>query len=229
MYIAGLNLPISSSQGLEALVVLATLDSFRYIITEVKSLAVRSESKGGRIRPESLPTSLLGRIISPIFGYSFVATPAVYVGVVVLNGFRQPDWMEKFAISNEIVGLEWRNALKVVACSATFALKLVAAHVLDHLAEQWHIIGRREKPRVVQTGPYALVRHPLYAAVLAQEVMWSIMFWSCIPLFVLGITVGALAIKMPIEESLIQQDEVIREEYRAYMKKVPARIIPYIW
>ncbi|KAF9223285.1 hypothetical protein BS17DRAFT_781622 [Gyrodon lividus] len=231
MYIAGLNLPIpiSSSQGLEALVVLTTTDYFRYVITETNSIAVRSESKGGHIRQESMPTSFLGRIISPIHGLAFLLPPAVYVGGVVLNGFRQPDWMAKFALSGNVMGLEWRNALRLVACSATLSLRRITARAFDHLGEQWHVIGRREKPRVVQTGPYALVRHPLYATVLIQEALWSIMFWSCVPLFALGITAGALAIKMPIEESLIQQDEAIREEYRAYMKKVPARVIPYIW
>lgn len=35
--------------------------------------------------------------------------------------------------------------------------------------------------------------------VLLQEAMWSVMFWSYIPLVALGITAVAFAVKMPIE------------------------------
>lgn len=38
-----------------------------------------------------------------------------------------------------------------------------------------------------------------YRAVLLQEAVWSIMFWSYIPLVALGIIAAAFAVKMPIE------------------------------
>jgi hypothetical protein len=74
--------------------------------------------------------------------------------------------------------------------------------------------------------------------------------WSYAPLVALGITAGAFAIKMPIEvgvsseflcccihgltafyfqEDLIIQDPATAAEYRAYMQRVPARVIPFLW
>ncbi|KAF8124759.1 hypothetical protein EV363DRAFT_1419555 [Boletus edulis] len=218
MYIAGLNLPVSSTQALEALVAFSTLDYFRHIRGIVKTIGPQAESKGGRVRPESMP--LLGRIVSPIHALAAWMPLAVYIGALVLNNFRQPEWMTRFALPDEIVGVNldpaWKGVLRAAACVAGFGLRSLADN-------------RREHPRVVQTGPYAWVRHPLYTVVLVQEVAWSVMFWSYIPLVALGITAAAFAVKMPIEEGIIQRDEGIKEEYREYKKSVPSRIIPYIW
>ncbi|KAG6372205.1 hypothetical protein JVT61DRAFT_7998 [Boletus reticuloceps] len=197
MYIAGLNLPLS--QWPEVLVVLSTADYFRYIITRVKQLAVISESRGGRIRPDSMPSTFLGRFITPIQDIAIFIPPLVYVGALTLNRFQQPEWMARFAFSTEMIDATQRNALSVVACAASFALRSFLDSAFKHLGDQWHAIGRREKPRVVKTGPYAWVRHPVYSSVLLQEALWCIMFWSHIPLVALGITAAALAVKMPIE------------------------------
>ncbi|KAF8556488.1 hypothetical protein OG21DRAFT_1506398 [Imleria badia] len=124
--------------------------------------------------------------------------------------------MAGFTFSDEMLHSTWRNVLRVVACGASFALRRLVNTTFEHLRDQWHVIGRREKPRVVKTGPYAWVRHPIYSSVLVQQALWSIMFWSYVPLVGLGITAFAFAIKMPIEESLIQKDDLdaIRDEYR---------------
>jgi protein-S-isoprenylcysteine O-methyltransferase Ste14 len=229
MYIAGLKIPLSSPQWLEVLVVLSTADYIRYTLTKVKELAVVSESKGGRIRPESIPPTFLGRIITPIHGLVIFIPPLVYVGALVLNRFQPPEWMARFAFATKMVDSTTSNALRVVACAASFALRSFTDATAKHLGDQWHTIGRREKSRVVKTGPYAWVRHPGYSSVLLQEALWSIMFWSYVPLVALGITAFVFAVKMPIEESLIQKDDAVKDEYRKYMKKVPARILPYVW
>ncbi|KAF8837062.1 hypothetical protein BDN67DRAFT_935984 [Paxillus ammoniavirescens] len=229
MHIVELDIPISISHAIEATVVLTITEGFIYTVTKMRSVAANAEAKGGRVRPETLPTSFSSRIVTQIHTLAMFIPPLVYVGAVVFNGFRQPDWMVKFALSDEIVGLKWKNVLRVTACSTAFAVRSVANHALAHLGEQWHPTGRREKPRVVQTGPYAIVRHPLFSAALFQELMRALMFWSYVPLFSFGIIAGMFAIKVPIEETAIQQDAGTRDEYRAYMKKVPARFIPNIW
>ncbi|KAG1772324.1 hypothetical protein EDD22DRAFT_947448 [Suillus occidentalis] len=103
---------------------------------------------------------------------------------------------------------------------------------MTHLGTQWHPIGvhtRREKPKLVQTGPYAVVRHPLYTCVLIQELLFALVSWSYAPLVALSITASAFVVKMPIEEDLIMQDATVAGEYRAYMQRVPAHVIPYLW
>ncbi|KIK80523.1 hypothetical protein PAXRUDRAFT_833470 [Paxillus rubicundulus Ve08.2h10] len=229
MHIVGLDIPMSISHGIEAMVVLTITSGSVYSITKMRSVAANAEAKGGRIRTASMPTSFLARIVTPIQVLATFIPPLGYVCTVVLNGFQQPEWMAKFALSEELVGSQWKNALRVLACSASFLLRGVVDYVLHHLGEQWDAAGRREKSRIVQTGPYAFVRHPLFSLSFIQGVLWIVMFWSYVPLFSLAIIATVFVIKLPIEENTILQDERVREEYRAYMKKVPARLIPYIW
>lgn len=149
MYIAGPKLSLSSPQWLEVLVVLSTGDYFRYIISRMKVLAVVSESKGGRIRPESMPPTFLGRIITPIHGLAIFIPPLIYVGALVLNGFRQPEWIARFTLSTEIVDSTWRNALRVLACVASFSLRSFTDSTSKHLGDQWHTIGVGMKLAVI--------------------------------------------------------------------------------
>ncbi|KAG1839351.1 hypothetical protein F4604DRAFT_1836382 [Suillus subluteus] len=100
---------------------------------------------------------------------------------------------------------------------------------MTHLGNQLHAIGRCEKPRVVQTGPYVVVHHPLYTSVLIQELLFTLMSWSYAPLVGWCIVAGAFAVEMPIEEHLIMQDPAIAAEYRAHMQRVPSRVIPFLW
>ncbi|KIJ12324.1 hypothetical protein PAXINDRAFT_181618 [Paxillus involutus ATCC 200175] len=130
MHTVGLDIPISISHGIEAIVVLTITEGFVYTVTKMRSVAANAEAKGGRVRPETLTTSFFGRITTRIHTLAMFISPLVYVGVVVFNGFRQPDWMVKFALSDEIVGSEWNNALRVLACSTAFAVRGVANYAL---------------------------------------------------------------------------------------------------
>ncbi|KAH0833435.1 hypothetical protein J3R83DRAFT_12549 [Lanmaoa asiatica] len=111
MYIAGLNLPISSTQVVETLVVFSAVDFFRHVRGSMKTIAVHAESKGGRVRAETMP--ILGRIVIPIHALASFLPPAVYIGALVLNKFRQPVWMAQFALSDEIAGVRLDSAWKV--------------------------------------------------------------------------------------------------------------------
>ncbi|KAF8124763.1 hypothetical protein EV363DRAFT_1403047 [Boletus edulis] len=208
----------SSTQLLELFVVLCNVDSFRHASFTVRSSLMRAQAKSGPVRPDSTPTRL-SVLISPLQAFVLFLVPTTYVLSVVWTGFHQPQWMNALAFPEVVFGVRlegtWKNALR--------------ESVFKHLGDQYHFIGRREKPRVVQTGPYALVRHPLYTVALFQVPLQCLMFWSYVPLFALVATAALIAIKIPIEEEAIQRDAAIREEYRAYMRKVPARLVPYVW
>ncbi|KAG1748695.1 hypothetical protein EDB19DRAFT_1847445 [Suillus lakei] len=227
-YIAGLTLgPPSSSQALEGLAVFTTFRHIQYVISGVRAIAPVANAEAGPIR--STPTSFIGKIISPIHGLSSFIPPVTYILCVTFNRFVQPAWMQRMSLPHDYFQSETEVGLRVVACASTLVILKFVRRTFKHLGNQWHAIGRREKPKVVQTGPYAVVRHPLYTSVLIQGVLFTLMFWSYAPLVGLGITAGALAVKMPIEEDLIMNDPVMAGEYRAYMQRVPARIIPFLW
>lgn len=225
-YIAGLT---SSTQIVEGLAVFTTFRYFQYLISRMRAIAPVAYAEAGGIR--IAPKSLIGKIIaSPIGGLSIFIPPVTYILCVTFNRFVQPAWMQRMSLpTNTYFNHEIEVGLRVAACAATFVLLRVTARALTLLGNQWHAIGRREKSRLVQTGAYAVVRHPGYASVLIQGLLFAVMTWSYAPLVALSFTAGMFAVKMPIEEDLIMQDAAVAGEYRAYMQRVPARVIPYLW
>ncbi|KAG2057816.1 hypothetical protein BDR06DRAFT_877401 [Suillus hirtellus] len=227
-YIAGLTsiLP-SPTQTVEGLVVFTTLRQFQYSLSRTRTIATVANAEAGPVRVT--PTSFIGKIITPIHALSIFVPPVTYILCVTFNRFAQPAWMQRMSLPDTYFKHENEVGLRVAACAATFMVIRFGARVLTHLGSQWHLIGRREKSRIIQTGPYAVVRHPLYTSALIQGLLFTLMTWSYAPLVGLGITTGASAVKVLVEEDLIMQDPAVVEEYRAYMQRVPARLVPFLW
>ncbi|OAX31325.1 hypothetical protein K503DRAFT_703875, partial [Rhizopogon vinicolor AM-OR11-026] len=200
-YIAGLALPLPPTQAVEGLVVLTTFRFLQSTISRMRAIAPVAKAEAGTIR--TLPTTFVGKVVSPVHGVAGFIAPVTYLLCVTVNRFMQPGWMQRMSLPHNYMHQEAEVALRVAACASTFVLLGFMGHALKHLGNQWHGIGRREKPKLVQTGPYAVVRHPLYIAVLIQEALFSVMFWSYAPLVGLGIVAAAFAIKMPIEVSIV--------------------------
>ena len=80
--------------------------------------------------------------------------------------------------------------------------------------------------KVITTGPYAIVRHPMYLAVI---IMFGITplalgsYWGLIPLSAI---VVLLYFRITDEEQLLKEE---LEGYEEYMKKTKYRILPKIW
>lgn len=149
----------------------------------MRTIAPVAYAEAGGIR--IAPKSLIGKIIaSPISGLSMFIPPVTYILCVTFNRFVQPAWMQRMSLpTNTYFNHEIEVGLRVAACAATFVLLRVTARTMTLLGNQWHAIGvrtdlflsmrtkhkittsrqRREKSRLVQTGAYAVVRHPGYA------------------------------------------------------------------
>ncbi len=80
--------------------------------------------------------------------------------------------------------------------------------------------------RVISTGPYAVVRHPMYAASLIMLVGWALALGSAWG------ALGALFIEFLIALRIRGEEQVLREGlpgYVEYTRKVRYRLIPYVW
>ena len=78
---------------------------------------------------------------------------------------------------------------------------------------------------LVRNGPYAAVRHPLYASYLAFDatIAWQYFSWlACILWFLEG---GALFWRACIEERLLLASD---PSYAAYAARVRSRFVPYV-
>ncbi|KDQ62293.1 hypothetical protein JAAARDRAFT_54266 [Jaapia argillacea MUCL 33604] len=152
----------------------------------------------------------------------------VYTGAVALNGFAQPTWMEDFGFSQN-TSVREKAGLRTIACIATLGLWKLWDGVYGCIGTQLAPIGVGEKPQLVKTGPYGYVRHPTYSLVLVQELLFSVMFWSWIPLAACGVIAIAFAVKIPVEEQKLLEDPRIGPAFKEYKSQVTSRILPGVW
>ncbi|ASL48674.1 hypothetical protein bAD24_III14840 [Burkholderia sp. AD24] len=106
----------------------------------------------------------------------------------------------------------------LVMCRAVFRANSYAAPVVKIQASRGH--------KVIDSGPYAYVRHPMYAAALFLFVGTPLLLGSwwglaCVPVMVLGI--GWRAVR---EERLLNAE---LDGYSDYTTRVKYRFVPLIW
>lgn len=80
--------------------------------------------------------------------------------------------------------------------------------------------------KVIDTGPYALVRHPMYAGAFLYMLGTPLVLGSWIGLAVLPLIVAFLIVRIFIEERTLQQGLA---GYDDYMARVRWRLIPGVW
>jgi len=132
-----------------------------------------------------------------------------------------------FLIFGELYDTQWKNwivypGLLLLAAGLGFT---VWARV--YLGRYWSgMITLKEGHKVIDTGPYRFVRHPIYTGWLAA------MFGSAILAGTLDAFLGfelitlAFVIKLYREERMLSTE--LGEEYRRYMKKVPSALVPMV-
>jgi protein-S-isoprenylcysteine O-methyltransferase Ste14 len=79
---------------------------------------------------------------------------------------------------------------------------------------------------VIDTGPYALVRHPMYAAAMLYLFGLPLLLGSWCGLLVLPLFIVGPAPRAVLEERLLKRD---LPGYANYMTRVRYRLIPGIW
>jgi protein-S-isoprenylcysteine O-methyltransferase Ste14 len=92
------------------------------------------------------------------------------------------------------------------------------------LGRQWAYQARLvEGHRLVQRGPYALVRHPIYSALFGMALATGLVHsrWTALPPFVLIFAAGT-AVRVRGEEGLLK--EAFGREFEDYARRVPAFI-----
>lgn len=117
------------------------------------------------------------------------------------------------------------RGLALLGFIPAFGLPLWASHVNTYLAATVRIQDERGH-HVVSDGPYAMIRHPMYAGMLFYSI--------CLPLLLnswWGLTVSAaLAALIILRTSL--EDRTLQAElpgYREYAGQVRYRLIPGVW
>ena len=114
-----------------------------------------------------------------------------------------------------------------VAAAAVFLLGYgLYAEVLRENAYLSRTIQVQEGQRVVSTGLYGVVRHPMYAATLLLFLSMPLILGSLYALAIFAAYPVIIAARIRDEEALLE-DQL--EGYAEYREKVRWRLIPFIW
>ena len=80
--------------------------------------------------------------------------------------------------------------------------------------------------KVISTGPYAIVRHPMYTGFILMFFGLTIGLGSLFGLIPSALLTIIMIVRIPLEEKMLHEG---LEGYTDYTKKVKKRIIPLIW
>jgi protein-S-isoprenylcysteine O-methyltransferase Ste14 len=111
--------------------------------------------------------------------------------------------------------------LAVTAAGITFA---VWARL--HLGKNWSAQPAvREHHTLIRTGPYAIVRHPIYTGILTGILGTAIASGTAFAFITLGVVIIVLIVKLRIEEQFMIGE--FGEEYERYRHEVKA-LVPWV-
>lgn len=95
-----------------------------------------------------------------------------------------------------------------------------------HLGQLWSSsVTRKEHHHVVDTGPYAIVRHPIYTGLLLA-IIATVLLRVTIVTLTGGTLIGAgVYVKARVEEEFLRQQ--LGKPYDAYARRVPM-LVPFL-
>ena len=114
----------------------------------------------------------------------------------------------------------------ITACVLFCLAYALYAEVLRENVWLARTIEVQEGQKVVDTGLYGLVRHPMYSATLILFLSMPLILGSIFAFLIMLCYVPIIVKRIRNEEKVLEKG---LEGYRAYEKKVSWRLIPYIW
>lgn len=138
-----------------------------------------------------------------------------------------------FIVGFIVAGLDFRFSLlplpPLVTYIASFIFLLSYIMWGEVLIENTYLsrtIKVVENQKVVDTGLYGLVRHPMYTATIFLFLSMPLVLGSLLSFFVFLIYPVLIVFRIINEEKLLEKE---LDGYIEYKKKVKYRLIPFIW
>lgn len=178
--------------------------------------------------------------------------PMLLLGAVLL--LRAPDLLEKRLNRHEkektqkgvigisalmfiavfvLSGLDFRfgwSRMPLGVCIGAAIVQLISyglyAEVMRENAYLSRTIEVQEGQKVVDTGMYAIVRHPMYAVTVVLFLAMPLTLGSWAAFAVMLIYPALIVVRILNEEKVLREG---LEGYTDYCKKVRWRILPYVW
>jgi len=183
---------------------------------------------------------------------ALVIIPALFISLYFIK--RSPEFLERrmkfkekeikqktiikfssifFIIGFIMPGLDYRFgwSMMPVWLIITAEVIILACYYLIFLAFKENAYAGRTVEiftgqKVIDTGPYAIVRHPMYSGIIPMFLFLPLAlgsFWAIIPFIPVA---GIIIVRILNEEAVLKQG---LPGYQAYCEKVRYRLVPYIW
>jgi protein-S-isoprenylcysteine O-methyltransferase Ste14 len=95
-----------------------------------------------------------------------------------------------------------------------------------HLGSLWSgTVTRKAHHKVIKTGPYAIVRHPIYAGISLALIATVLLRPGWLGLLGAAMIIASFVIKYRLEERFLMQE--LGPEYKHYKKETPA-LVPFL-
>jgi protein-S-isoprenylcysteine O-methyltransferase Ste14 len=138
-------------------------------------------------------------------------------------------FLTAFILPGLDVRFGWSNVppfVSIIANAFFFAGYMVFFWVLVTNSFVSRVVEVESGQKVISSGPYALVRHPMYSGVIIMYLASPVAlgsYWALIPAVLI---VPLLVARIYNEEQVLQND---LPGYVEYLQKVKYRLLPGIW
>lgn len=146
--------------------------------------------------------------------------------VVALSGIM-------FITAFVVAGLNFRFKWVVLSdwiCIAAAIIFLIAYALYGEVLRENEYLSRtieiQGNQKVVDTGLYGVVRHPMYMVTLVMFLAMPVVLGSIISLVITLLYIPIIVLRIKNEEKVLAEG---LPGYREYMRKVRNRLIPHVW
>ena len=146
--------------------------------------------------------------------------------VVLFSGIM---FISSFIIAGLNFRFEWLVLPALVTIVGTVIFLLAYALYAEVLRENEYLsrtIEVQEGQKVVDTGLYGIVRHPMYMATIFLFLSMPIILGSIVSFLIMLLYIPIIAKRIKNEEKVLEEG---LDGYKQYKERVKYRIIPFVW
>ena len=122
--------------------------------------------------------------------------------------------------------IEMSNVVTIISSILFIIAYILYAEVLRENTYLSRTIEVQENQKVIDTGLYGIVRHPMYAVTILLFLTIPLILGSIISFIIFLIYPIIIGKKIKNEEKVLEKD---LKGYTEYTKKVKYKVIPFVW
>ena len=122
--------------------------------------------------------------------------------------------------------IEIPNAVTIISSILFITAYILYAEVLRENTYLSRTIEVQENQKVIDTGLYGIVRHPMYAVTILLFLTMPLILGSIISFIIFLIYPIIIGKRIKNEEKVLEKD---LKGYNEYKKKVKYKVIPFVW